>query len=122
MGSGLHNARKLLTEDQYAPGKILSPHLSPFVLDKDAYKPGGAEILQTTMVQEDSVETNNASEKTTEEQKDMNKMMMSKKQRKLYEKLKSGQDKCLHENVKLKQRRKTTDENGKESHGHIGTI
>lgn len=64
MGSGLHNARKLLTEDQYAPGKILSPHLSPFVLDKDAYKPGGAEILQTTMVQEDSVETNGVSYST----------------------------------------------------------
>ncbi|PPQ73221.1 hypothetical protein CVT24_010031 [Panaeolus cyanescens] len=157
------NAGKILLEDNYAQGKSLPPHLSPFGEYEGAYVPmeggdvsmsaeqdneeedeemeedntadGGidaalsAEVETTAMLRAAELAAEAAGidsstfearveqikkkqpqqsqkAKTDDQEEDMNKMMMSNKQRKLYEKVKHGQQKRVNERLKLENRRK----------------
>lgn len=106
------NAGKILFEDPYAPGKMLPPHLSPFTTETDQREGAVTEMaINSNDIPEDGVTDLEVSKDTaqednvTKEQKNMNKMMMSRKQRKLYDKLKRGQDKRMGERMKLEHRR-----------------
>lgn len=163
------NAGKILLEDNYAQGKALPPHLSPFgegydgsydpmrdecklsVADGDENSQSetessiledgkqvgqaavGGEIARVVddpanlrgaelaaelagvdygTFEKDVIKSRKASrltELTTvdEEEKDMNKMMMSNKQRKLYERVKNSQRKRENEHARLSARKKS---------------
>jgi len=167
------NAGKILLEDNYAQGKLLPPHLSPFGEQDGAYNPALLEPVASRDAaeeeEEEEEEAAEAEESTADKQdillqdiavdsedegadhirtaelnaelagvdahtfdkqlrvakqkqqnsskasgrdqgeKDMNKMMMSNKKRKLYEKLKYTQNKKTAERTALESKRKVLD-------------
>jgi pescadillo len=78
------NANKVVKTDGYHPGETLPPHLSPFVsAGEDDYVPAGAEVEAETVETEAAEEK----EKMSEADKELAKIMMSKRDLKLYNKV-----------------------------------
>ncbi|KAI9480621.1 MAG: Pescadillo N-terminus-domain-containing protein [Benjaminiella poitrasii] len=117
------NARKIVKPELYEPGKVLPPHLSPFVEAKEGdYVPETGleseaeeeteEKVEEEEAAEEEVEEEKKSKKRTaaeieeEEQKEMATVMMTNKQRKLYTKMQYGIQKKAEEKAKLEKKKK----------------
>ncbi|KAH8835320.1 Pescadillo N-terminus-domain-containing protein [Flagelloscypha sp. PMI_526] len=112
------NQGKLLLENDYAPGKTLPPHLSPFGEYEGAYDPTpgpcpdlDASDLDAVRAAELKAEAAGVDygewEKQLKKKKeDMNKMLMSNRQKKLYTKMVYSNKQKADERTKLEQRRK----------------
>ncbi|KAI7898330.1 Pescadillo N-terminus-domain-containing protein [Cokeromyces recurvatus] len=111
------NARKILKPSLYEPGKVLPPHLSPFVEVREG------DYVPETGVESEKEEENEkeeeeeeeeekkpkkrtAAEIEEEEQKEMATVMMTNKQRKLYTKMQYGIQKKAEEKAKLEKKKK----------------
>ncbi|KAF9044874.1 hypothetical protein BDZ89DRAFT_980011 [Hymenopellis radicata] len=159
------NAGKLVLEDNYAQGKSLPPHLSPFgEYYEGAYDPNTAnEPMEEVEEDEEMVEKDDEVEKviaavatvaygeesslraaelaaeaagvdpttfekqvkklskkkktedTGDPEEDMNKMMMSNRQKKLYEKVKHSQQKRVAERSNLEEKKRSIEKQKKQS-------
>ncbi|KAI7862815.1 Pescadillo N-terminus-domain-containing protein [Spinellus fusiger] len=93
------NARQLLKTATYEPGQVLPPHLSPFVESRPGdYVPdyaidNGAEEDEPMKEEEEEEEEEKDLKMETEEEKEMKVVMMTNKQRKLYQKMQHGIEK-----------------------------
>ncbi|KAI8976015.1 Pescadillo N-terminus-domain-containing protein [Pilobolus umbonatus] len=104
------NNRKIIKPTLYEPGKLLPPHLSPFVTVKE-----GDYVPKTGLDSEDEAEEVAEDEKPKkrtaadieeEELKEMSTVMMTNKQKKLYTKMKYGQQQKVDETDKLQRKKK----------------
>ena len=104
------NANKLLKTNGYHVGESLPPHLSPFVVaGEDDYSP--TEIVKvyvfnktvepTAPIEEEVVEK----EESKDEEKELAKIMMSKRDRKLYDKMQFGKKRKQEAAEKLRQKK-----------------
>ncbi|KTW31638.1 hypothetical protein T552_00277 [Pneumocystis carinii B80] len=127
------NKKKILSTSEYAPGSLLPPHLSPFVkIEHGGYNPEAEEDYdeeeqdesdginmdgyEKKDIQDGSLpfsyyikqnkKSNKTQETESEEIKDLSKVMLTNKQRKLYKKMIHSNLKKKEEIDKLKKRRK----------------
>lgn len=119
------NARKIVKPSLYEPGATLPPHLSPFVEVKEGdYVPdneldsdvGEEQIEQVQEEEEEEVKKpkkRTAAEIEEEEIKEMSTVMMTNKQRKLYNKMQYGIQKKADEVAKLEKKKKALKKNKK---------
>jgi len=114
------NARSLIPVNDYVPGSVLPPHLSPFVEEKeDEYiPPERKEILRREKEQllgdkqtdGDVDEPVAAGDEMTAEEKKLAVMMMPKKKKALYDKIIHSQKKKAGQVKRLESKRKMHDE------------
>lgn len=116
------NAQQLLPVDEFVPGAILPPHLSPFVEEKadDYIPPERKEILQREKelllkdgkkLEADDEQTNVPNEeKMSAEEKKLAIMMLPKKKKALYDKIMYSKKKKASQVRKLEAKRKSHDE------------
>ncbi|EMR08640.1 hypothetical protein PNEG_03116 [Pneumocystis murina B123] len=127
------NKKKILSTNEYAPGSLLPPHLSPFVkIEDEGYNPEAEEDYDVKEqdesnnidmndyekkdIQDSSLpfsyyikktkKSNETKETESEEIKDLSKVMLTNKQRKLYKKMIHSNLKKKEEIDRLKKRRK----------------
>jgi len=114
------NSNIVLPVDEYVPGAVLPPHLSPFVEEKadDYIPPERKEILQKEkeLLFKDGKDTDVAvnqkdEDKLTPEEKKLAIMMMPKKKKALYEKIMYSKKKKASQVRKLEAKRKSHDAN-----------
>lgn len=93
------NAGKILETVDYEPGKKLPPHLSPFVEhDELTYNPMEDDFEKTSQT---------AEPQQMAEKKDLAKIMLSNRKRKLLENIEKGKSEKLIEKKRLKERKKS---------------
>lgn len=107
------NARKIVKPSLYEPGAVLPPHLSPFVQVKEGdYVPDNALESDVEEQEEEEAQEEKTPKKRTaaeieeEEVKEMATVMMTNKQRKLYNKMQYGIQKKADEVAKLEKKKK----------------
>jgi len=115
------NAQCLLPIDEYVPGAVLPPHLSPFVEEKsdDYIPPERKEILKREKEQllgdaktdEEGVVDVPADAEMSAEEKKLAVMMLPKKKKALYDKIVHSKKKKASSVRKLEAKRKLHDEN-----------
>jgi len=108
------NSKQVLPMDEYVPGAVLPPHLSPFVEEKadDYIPPERKDMLEKEkeLLLKDVDEEKNE-DKMTPEEKKLAIMMLPKKKKALYDKIIYSKKKKASQVRKLEAKRKLHDEN-----------
>jgi pescadillo protein len=101
------NQEKMVKTAGYHPGESLPPHLSPFVqLDEDEYDPEkDAEVFFVNEMEKEVEEQDSDVEVKEDDAKELAKIMMSRREKKLYDKIQFGKKRKQEETKKLKQKR-----------------
>ena len=105
------NRQKLIPVDDYLPGAILPPHLSPFLSTEGYVPPEQVELLERPSAPDnDSSDKNEPSEVMSAEEKKLALMAMTKKRKILYNKMIHSNKKKSSESKKLKRKREEIDD------------
>jgi len=122
------NLRRILPVDEYLPGQILPPHLSPFVEENedDYIPPERQEVIalekQILLEENEKLDKGTATDEKAQkrkvdeesvEGKKLAVMMMPRKKRKLYDKIMYGKKKKAAEKNKLKKKREAWEQKKK---------
>ncbi|KAI3403433.2 NOP7 [Candida oxycetoniae] len=99
------NKQRLANVGEYAPGETLPPHLSPWG-DAHGYNPLETEDVEKKQEENKENEEENENEKKEEEEEPANLIMLSKKKRKLYDKIKHSRNKKSERIEELTRKRK----------------
>ncbi|CAB4017134.1 pescadillo homolog [Paramuricea clavata] len=115
------NYRRLLPVEDYFPGVDLPPHLSPFVKEEEGdYIPPERQAMLEEMEEEpieedekeeaDDAETKTETATMTKEERNLAKMVMPKKNKRLLDKIEYSKRKKASQVKKLQEKRKAIDE------------